>query len=188
MMRQNLFLKVMLVVTALVMNLTVCAATGTLGSSDFSYEGMDYKKNRFAIDFGIGGGQGSTGFDLGVRYQHNFAPFIGWDVLSVKAAFPTEGTFDEAPDLQIMTGVRGTTPNFYKNMSAYASIASGYGFSTDSSAYNNDGGVCAEIGVGINLCKYVYMGYAFNFQKIHINDMDLSGKGKVHYFRLGFVF
>ena len=68
-------------------------------------------------------------------------------------------------------------------MSAYASIASGYGFSTDSSVYNNDGGVCAEIGVGINLCKYVYMGYAFNFQKIHINDMDLSGKGKVHYFR-----
>lgn len=187
-MRQNVFCKIMLVLAALWMNLTVDAATGMFGSSDFSYEGMDYKKNRFAIDLGVGGGQGSTGFDLGARYQHNFAPFIGWDALSVKVAFPTEDPFDENPDLQVMTGVRGTSPDFYKNMSAYVSVASGYGFSTDSGKYSNDGGVCAEIGVGINLCKYVYMGYAFNYQKVNIDDMDVSGKGKVHYFRLGFVF
>lgn len=187
-MRQNVFRKVMLVVTALAMNFPVWASTGKFGTSDFSYEDMDYKKNRFAIDLGIGGGQGSTGFDLGLRYQHNFAPFIGWDVLSAKVVFPTDDPFDESPDLQIMTGLRGTSPNFYKNMSAYLSVASGYGFSTDSGMYNNDGGVCAEIGVGVNLCKYVYMGYAFNFQKVNIDDLNVSGKGKVHYFRLGFVF
>lgn len=177
-------------VAAAIVSLPIGAENWFSSSSAFSYKGMDYKKNRFAIDLGVGGGQGAGVFDLGVRYQHNFAPFIGWDAISVKAVFPTEDSFDENPDLQIMTGVRGTTPNFYKNMSGYLSVASGYGFSTDSGVYSNDGGVCAEVGIGVNLCKHVYMGYAFNFQKVNITveDMDISGKGKTHYFRLGFVF
>lgn len=75
-------------------------------------------------------------------------------------------------------------------MSGYLSFAAGYGFSTDSSAMNNDGGICFEIGTGINLCKNVYIGYAFNFQKINISidNKDVSSNGKLHYFRIGFVF
>lgn len=178
-------------VAIVIVSLPMCAEHWYSGSSSaFSYEGMDYKKNRFAIDLGAGGGKGVGAFDLGVRYQHNFAPFIGWDAISVKVAFPTEGTFDKNPDLQIMTGVRGTTPNFYKNMSGYLSVALGYGFSTDDGDGSNDGGICTEIGVGINLCKHVYIGYAFNLQKVNttMDKMEMSGNGKLHYFRLGFVF
>lgn len=191
MMGKCVFYRVMAFVALVVVGLPVCAATWKPRPSVFSYDGMEYKKNRFAIDFGVGGGQGFGAFDLGARYQHNFAPFLAWDALSVKVTLPTEGTFDENPDLQIMTGVRGTTPNFYKDMSGYLSFALGYGFSTDDSAYNNDGGICLELGVGVNLCKYVYIGYAFNFQKVNITDedgTDMSSNGKVHFFRLGFVF
>jgi hypothetical protein len=186
-MRKSIFFRMMFFVITAIMSLPICAENWNFASS---YEGMYYKKNRFAIDLGIGGAKGGGGFDLGVRYQHNFAPFIGWDAISVKAAFPTKDTFDENPDLQIMTGVRGNTPYFFKEMSGYLSFAAGYGFSTDSSAMNNDGGICFEIGTGINLCKNVYIGYAFNFQKINISidNKDVSSNGKLHYFRIGFVF
>lgn len=150
------------------------------------YDNTDYKRHRFAIDFGIGGGKGGGAFDLGLRYQYNFAPFLGWDALSVKVGFPTKDPFDENPQLQFMTGLRGTSPCFYKDMSGFFALSAGYGLSTDTGAYSNDGGVCFELGTGINLCKNIYAGYAFNLQKINIGNV--SSKGKVHYFRVGFVF
>lgn len=175
------------------MQIGVVKAQNTYKSSTFSYENMEYKKNRFAFDFGIGGAKGGGAFDLGVRYQRNFAPFFGWDVLSAKVCFPLEDTFDDNPDLQIMTGFRGTTPYFYKNMSGFVSIGAGYGFSTDSGIYDNEGGACLEVGVGVNLCKNVYIGYAFNLQKtkctVRINKYEetIHAKGKLHYFRIGFI-
>lgn len=40
----------------------------------------DFKKNRVAIDLGIGSAKGANGiFDLGVRYQRNFLPYLSWD-------------------------------------------------------------------------------------------------------------
>ncbi|HJF07155.1 MAG TPA: hypothetical protein K8U81_03045 [Phocaeicola coprocola] len=189
-MKKSIFFKMVFFIATAIMSLPIYAENWHSSFSSFSYEGMHYKKNRIAIDLGVGGAKGGGGFDLGVRYQRNFAPFLGWDAISVKAAFPTKNTFDENPNLQIMTGVRGTTPNFFKDMSGYLSIALGYGFSTDSSAMNNDGGVCFEIGPGINLCKNIYVGYAFNLQKINvsIDGQNVSSNGKLHYFRLGFVF
>lgn len=68
----------------------------------------------------------------------------------------------------------------------FFALSAGYGLSTDTGAYSNDGGVCFELGTGINLCKNIYAGYAFNLQKINIGNV--SSKGKVHYFRIGFVF
>lgn len=153
----------------------------------------NFKKNRFAIDLGIGSAKGANGiFDLGVRYQKNFLPYLSWDAIGIKAMVDTD-YFDELWThtlLQAMTGVRGTSPCFYKNMSGYVALDAGYGYHIE----NDYGGVCCEFNLGLNLCKNVYVGYALNFQKANVetyvmgevysNDM----KAKTHSLRIGFIF
>lgn len=156
----------------------------SLVSAQIAYDYDDYKKNRFAIDLGVGSTKGHGSWDVGLRYQHNFTPFIGWDVLSAKASWSIDN-FVNCPFIQIMTGIKGYTPKFYKDMLGYVGLSAGYGTVTNS---NHGRGACTEFGLGLSLCKYVYIGYALNFQQIKDTLHDITSKGKVHMFRMGFEF
>lgn len=158
----------------------------SLVSAQIAYDYDDYKKNRFAIDLGVGSSKGYGSWDVGLRYQHNFAPFIGWDVISAKVTWPIENAFEDYPFAQIMTGLKGYTPRFYRNMSGYVGLSAGYGLRADAGCYER--GACLEFGFGLNLCKNVYIGYALNFQQVKDTRYDVTSKGKVHMFRMGFEF
>lgn len=153
----------------------------------------NFKENRFAVDLGIGSAKGANGiFDIGLRYQKNFLPYLAWDAIGIKAMVSTD-YFDELWThtlLQAMTGFRGTSPAFYKNISGYVALDAGYGYHIE----NDYGGVCCEFNAGLNLCKNIYIGYALNFQKANLktyvmgNNFSTTMKSKTHSLRLGFIF
>lgn len=155
-----------------------------------SAQGVE-KRNQFAVELGFGG-NGKAGMDLGLRWQMNFLPYLAWDVVTAKALT----NFDPADDLLVqgMSGLRLTSP-VYSGISIYGTGKVGYGYYPTSI---DTGGVCFEIGVGINLNKHVYAGYAFNNQSYSMSINMGSGrkpkwedktmKIKLHEFRIGYTF
>lgn len=158
-----------------------------------------FKKNCFGLDFGVGSvkdGEG-TEFDFGMRWLHNFSPYIGWDVIGIKAVANTKDVVASATP-QAMTGIRGTSPILFANMTAYAGFRMGYGYNVDSEI----GGLCYEFSFGINLTKKIYIGYAYNYQggskdeensytvgkKHYTETITREIKQKYHAFRIGFNF
>lgn len=158
----------------------------------------DLKKNQWAIEAGVGG-TGDVTIDLGVRWQMNFHPNIGWDVVTLKA-LTSPDRFKETLMPQVMTGLHLTSPKF-AGMSAYFVGRAGYGYWIDQEA----GGFCFEVGGGINVTKHIYVGYAYNHQKgtydytytkqgsggkysttLHTAEMDY--KTNYHAFRIGYYF
>lgn len=67
-MKKSIFFKMVFFIATAIMSLPIYAENWHSSFSSFSYEGMHYKKNRIAIDLGVGGAKGGGGFDLGVRY------------------------------------------------------------------------------------------------------------------------
>lgn len=161
-------------------------------------------------------------FNTGVRYLRNYSPYWGVEFFKVngKYSFKRDVTnlhvYDRYGQLQtvdykswhiqLMVGVRGNTPAFYKCMSGYASVRMGYGiffenqfnFSYDDSYWDyysgryverwsdwgdvrmSGGGFCYEMEIGIKFTRSFFMGYAYNFQGgKQFND---EGNDVTHYY------
>ncbi len=158
--------------------------SGVTQAQGWSFDGgSDYRRNVFGVDFGVGALTQTEGaqVSLGLRYLHNFCEYVGWDVIGVQGMGNTK-EFDSSFMLQGMTGIRGTTPAFYNDLSMYANFRAGYGYCIDAEA----GGFCYELGVGINLTENIYVGYGYDFQSL--DDSGYSLHLNYHAFRFGFNF
>ena len=141
-------------------------------NNDLPLVSKKFKRDAFGLDLGVGGfkeyddGDARTAelrymsIDMGFRYLHNFSPYVGWDVLKFKTSFLMEMDKygkDKEWLMQIMTGIRGNSPVFYKKMSAYGAFRVGYA----AGSYFN--GSTFELEFGINLTPIVFLGYVYNY-------------------------
>lgn len=148
----------------------------------------DEKKNEWALEAGVGG-TGSTAVNLGLRWQHNFHPYIAWDVLNLNAVAPTDDFGQVVP--QLMTGLRLKSPEF-AGLKLYAIGHVGYGVNVDDTDLH---GLVFEVGGGIQLTEHFYVGYAYNHQDLGTIEVR-NGKhtssekreSKYHAFRIGWIF
>lgn len=188
-------------------------------------------KNAFGLDVGIGGirdkeglgyEQGIPTFALGFRYLHHFFPYFGVDFFKFNNQVSYKDGFDDFPDqsyfgynFQLMTGVRGNSPAFFKCMSGYVAFrlgygvnyenistdGYGYGYYYDSDTYTTSilgNGFCYELELGLNLTRNIFIGYAFNRQNgtrtVLDSDFDILVDAEYpvavnyHSFRIGFNF
>ena len=108
--------------------------------------GADYECDGIALDLGIG-------------YRKKINEYLAWDILKIKAVTETS-KLEQAITPKIMTGIRGTSPVLFGNMSAYGSINAGYGhwFSIDK------GGFVYEIQIGVNITPKLYAGLVYENQ------------------------
>lgn len=161
---------------------------------DFSVsKSEDLKRNQFAIELGVGSAS-DINVDLGFCWRMNFSKYVAWDVLTFKAL--ADVAYDDILDatiLELLTGVRGTSPVFYKNMSAYLTAKAGYAVACQD--IDGDGEFAFELGVGVNLTRHLYVGYAFNncgvneeeyYSKKH--SYNYATKADVHSIRIGYTF
>lgn len=142
---------------------------------DFGDSGNDdVRRNQFGIELGVGG-TGDITVDLGLRWQMNIHPNIGWDVLTLKA-ITVPDYLEDSITPQLLTGLRLTSPSF-SGLTAYLTGRAGYGYWIN----GEEGGFCYEIGAGVNVTKHISLGYAYNRQD---GNLDF----KYHAFRVGFSF
>lgn len=150
-----------------------------------------YKKGCFGLDLGVGTIKDveGTGIDLGFRWLYNFSPYIGWDIIGVKGLASTDD-IGYSVVVQGMTGIRGNSPCFVSNMSVFANFRMGYGYMIDM----EEGGMCYELGLGVNLTRTVYIGFVYSFQggeteiSVGRKTQQVDIKMKYSAFRLGFNF
>jgi len=154
------------------------SSSQTTSFSSASSSNSDYKKGVFGLDLGYGSRKmddvkWGDFLDLGIRVTHNFSPYIGWDIISVKYQALTDdiSSFDEAL-IQGMTGVKGYSPAFYKNMKGYASFKLGYGYQSSLNA----SGFAYEIELGVYFTRTVFLGFVYNSQSLKgtLDDYDYS--------------
>jgi hypothetical protein len=135
-------------------------------SSSSSSSDDDYEKNDFALDLGIGSRDmekvdWGTFADLGFRFLHNYSPYLGWDIFNVKIQGNTEYLSDIDEYLfQLMSGIRGHSPTFFKNMKGYGSLKFGLGYQP----YLESAGFAYEFEIGLHLNKTVFLGFVYNSQ------------------------
>jgi len=130
-------------------------------SSPISTSSNDYKKDVFGVDLGIGAlkmYEWGTFIDLGIRWTHNFSPNIGLDIVNVKFQGYTKGSFGNDGVFHVMTGVRGYTKDFAKDMKGYATLKIGWG---DQPGLQING-FAYESEIGLYLTKTVLTGFVFN--------------------------
>jgi len=133
------------------------------------------KKTAVGLDIGIGGGEGSEVFSsaLGIRATHHFNSYFGIDF--VKVNWITDvAVYDGlwTMKLQLMLGVRGNSPTFFKCMSAYAAFRLGYGMHVTTGYYGtvlkeitDFKGLCLETELGLNLTPAIFVGFSYNYHK-----------------------
>lgn len=116
--------------------------------------GGDWENDGVALDFGLG-------------YRKGFSEYLAWDVLKVKAIAELSN-FSESLTPQIMTGIRGTSPVLFANMTAFGSFSAGYGYNLDI----EEGGFAYEIQAGINITSKIYAAFVYDNQKVSVADFD----------------
>lgn len=152
--------------------------TTTLHAQKWSFDNKsDSKQNWFGIDLGVGSMKdiNGTGIDFGLRYLRSYSSYIAWNVINVKAIANTED-FEKTITPQVMTGIKLTSPKVLKDISIFGGFKGGYGYNIDS----DKGGFCYEIEAGLNLTRNIFIGYAYNNQKISEGNIKYSA------FRIGF--
>jgi hypothetical protein len=136
------------------------------------------KKLAFGLDLGLGGsflsmnGLRSITFfapGLGFRLMHHFNPYIGLDCFKFNwitdiatTAKDKNGNIPYTIRLQLMPGIRGNTPAFYKCMSGYAAFRLGWGVDVGDPHFE---GLCLETEIGMNFSRTVFAGFAYNYHK-----------------------
>lgn len=110
--------------------------------------------------------------DLGFGYRKGFSQYVAWDILKVKALAQL-GDFTETITPQVLTGVRGTSPVLFANMTAFASFGLGYGYTVDAET----GGFAYEIQVGLNLTPKFNIGFVFDSQKLSDYEANMNFSG-----------
>jgi hypothetical protein len=152
-------------------------ATNTSSSKKQSLRNC-VKKTAVGLDIGIGGGKESEVFSsaLGIRVMHHFNPYFGVDffkinwITDVVAQDLLQGLW--TMKLQLMPGVRGNSPTFFKCMSVYGAFRLGYGMhvATGYKGTLADGatdfkGLCLETELGVNITPAIFVGFSYNYHK-----------------------
>ena len=128
------------------------------------------KKLAFGLDIGIGGSflkmYDAKSFtlvapSLGIRVMHHFNPYFGVDFLKINWITDVRQNLWQMR-LQLMPGIRGNSPVFYKCMSAYAAFRLGYAMEFENN-FSHFKGLALETEVGLNLTRTVFMGFAYNY-------------------------
>ena len=153
--------------------------------------GLGYKKNNFGVDIGVGFYKSNTMADLGVRFLHNFSPYIGWDIINIKALMYVEDFDGENSFIpQLMTGLRVKSPTFGNSMAGFASFKAGGGFVVVAEEF----GLCYQFEIGLHLTKKFFVAFAYDHQggetKITLKKEVYKTKIDLGYsaLRLGFNF
>jgi hypothetical protein len=144
-----------------------------------------FSKRNFGLDFGVGAttlvSDGFTSyagavklkesypaFAFGIRYLHMMNPYLGFDILKINFQCPFKAmTQDAFMNVQFMTGIRLTTPTFYKCMSGYASARMGYGLHFIN-LYTH--GLAFETEVGLNITKNAFIAFSYNLISNFVNE------------------
>lgn len=92
---------------------------------------------------------------------------MSWDILKVKAIAELSN-FSESITPQIMTGIRGTSPVLFANMTAFGSFSAGYDYNLDI----EEGGFAYEIQAGLNITSKIYAAFVYDNQKVSVADFD----------------
>ena len=133
-----------------------------------------YRKDVLGVDIGIGARKAyewGAFLDMGVRGTHNFSPYVGWDVVNCKFQGYLKSDFVKSGLFQAMTGLRGTTPDFTKNMKGYCSLRAGYGWQ----GYLESSGFAYELETGIQLTQRFSVGFAYNVQSLQGKNYGYAG-------------
>ena len=161
------------------------------------------KNTAFGLDIGLGGSfytiykeKSTSSFApaLGIRVMHHFNPYFGIDFLKINwiTNLFTSGLDDGwTMRLQIMPGIRGNSPAFFKCMSGYAAFRLGYGMDFRVLTVNGAShfeGLCLETELGLNLTSTVFAGFAYNCHKYFVSGSDSKLAMHTFSFRLGFNF
>jgi len=134
--------------------------------------GADYENDGIALDLGFG-------------YRKNFSEYLAWDILKIKAVAEMSN-LGETLTPKIMTGIRGTTPVLFGDMTAFGSFSAGYGHWIDF----EEGGFVYEAQIGLNITSKLYAAFVYENQGISWEeesyniDADVSFTG----LRLGLRF
>jgi hypothetical protein len=157
------------------------------------------KKTALGMDIGLGGSfytilneKSPTLFAsaLGIRATHHFNSYLGVDFLKINWITDVLKN-DWTMRLQIMPGIRGNSPTFFKCMSAYAAFRLGYGMdfrlATLSGASHFEG-LCLESELGLNFTPTVFAGFAYNCHKYFIKGKDSQIAMHTLSFRVGLNF
>ena len=146
-------------------------------------------KNAFGMDLGIGS-NGLSSLPIstfGIRYLHHFLPYFGVDFFKVNTIIGFVDYYENFSEyrnlycnVQLMIGVRGNTPVFFKCMSGYGAFRMGYGADMDFNFYSR--GLCLETEVGLNLARCFFLGYSYNWQRLEGFPVNY------HALRIGFNF
>jgi len=154
------------------------------------------KNTAFGLDIGIGGNSKYKIFApaLGIRVMHHCSPYFGIDFFKINWLTDVQiyESFNSwAMSLQIMPGVRGNSPTFFKCMSVYSAFRIGYGMQVASGSnialyhsVTDFKGLCIEAELGINLTPAVFAGFAYNFHK----HFGIPAERHTFAFRIGFNF
>ena len=164
------------------------------------------KRNYFMLSYDMGGiklvgkntenvkMQKSLFMQLRMGVTHNFGNYVGWDIFSFHfipnkqkvsmSGYSSEGWYFP---FQIMTGVRGYSPVFAKNMSGFFAFNAGAVSSFDDFS---KWGFCYEIETGISLTRKFFVALVLNNSicKSNNNGMKSTVNTNIWAFRLGFHF
>jgi len=157
------------------------------------------KKIASGIDLGLGGsfatkigyvGRTPTFFapSMGIRGTYHLNPYFGIDFIKLNwiTDVYTTKVYSYTPwqmRIQIMSGIRGNTPSFYKCISGYAVVRLGYAMHL--AGGTNFYGLGLETEMGINFSPTVFAGFAYNYHT-YFGDYDSGLEMHTFSFRLGF--
>ena len=130
-------------------------------------------------------------FAVAPRYTYYFSPYFGLD-FKINGNFGLNSYYDHRIagtiikegegyfyTVQLLPGIRGNTPTFYKCMSGYAAFRLGYGIGNANFNYiyylsNGDweterrthllNGFCMEAELGVNITKKIFTGFAYTLE------------------------
>lgn len=120
-------------------------------------------------------------FDLGFGYRKGFSEYFAWDIFKIKAIAELSN-LEESITPQILTGVRGTTPVLFGNMTAFGSFSAGYGTNIELES----GGFAYEAQIGLNITPKMYLALIYENQGLTIEDYDYEIDANVSFTGLRF--
>ena len=138
----------------------------------------------------LGSCYGVAGFGAGLVLEHEFNPYLAWDIASVDFAVPFK--FNGC-DFALKTGLRGFTRRFWQDSTrGYLNVAAGYDCGVfDEVIEMRDGwfpimkkeghhGLGLSCGIGIQLKEHFFLGYVMEY--------STAWKFTSHYGKFGYRF
>lgn len=166
-MKKYLLLVLMAFVTCSMSAQLVTSTTVSKTKKQVSNSGMFFEVGIGALGGDVEGD--GVSLDLGLGYRKGFNQYVAWDILKVKAMAEVSN-LGETITPQLMTGIRGTSPALFANVTAFGSFSGGYGYVIDA----EEGGFAYEIQAGLNITPKFYVAFVYDNQGLSIEDYDIN--------------